>query len=162
MPQVLGRVIRELVHEKLTTIDEIEEITGRSASTVYRWMNDESEPYFSDVRRLIRNMKRPEARRAMLQRLAADLPLTIEWADDDADDLLGDVEDGRAGHEVLDRALLALDCVTHALSEGNEAIREQRLTANAYDSIQARLSEAIRYLSACRKMLERYRPDSGD
>jgi len=161
MPQVLGRVIRELVHEKLTTIDEIEEITGRSASTVYRWMNDESEPYFSDVRRLIRNMKNAEARRAMLQRLAADLPLTIEWSDDD-DDLGAEAEDGRAGHEVLDRALLALDCVTHALSEGNEAIREQRLTMNAYDSIQARLSEAIRYLSACRKMLERYRPGSGD
>ena len=158
MPRMLGQIIRELIDERLTSIDEIEEITGRSSSTVYRWMNEESEPYFSDVRRMIRQMKKPEAKREMLRRLSADLPLIIEWMEEQGGDDEAPPEEGHAGHEVLERALLALDCVTHALSEGNEAIREQRLSQEGYNSILTKLSEAVRYLTACRRMLEKYRP----
>ena len=36
---MFGRIIRHLLDNKMTTIKEIEEVTGRGSSTIYRWIN---------------------------------------------------------------------------------------------------------------------------
>lgn len=154
---MFGHIIRYLLDNKLTTIKEIEEVTGRGSSTVYRWINDESDPHHTDMRLLIRHLRNPEARRAVLNELTSDLPIVINWIADDAAAEAGTGAE-RDGHEVIERSLLALDCLTHALSEGNEALRRKELTKDAYVKLVSLVDETIRHLTASKNMLQRYAP----
>ncbi len=155
---MFGPIIRHLLDNKLTTIKEIEEVTGRGSSTIYRWINDESDPHHTDMRLLIRHMSNPEARRSILSLLTADLPIVINWViqepvpdrDDDA------AESG--GHEVLDRSLLALDCLTHALSEGNDALRRRKLTKESYIKLISLVDQTIHHLTSSKNLLQKYAP----
>ena len=155
---MFGPIIRHLLDNKLTTIKEIEEVTGRGSSTIYRWINDESDPHHTDMRLLIRHMSNPEARRSILSLLTADLPIVINWViqepvpdrDDDA------AESG--GHEVLDRSLLALDCLTHALSEGNDVLRRQKLTKESYIKLISLVDQTIHHLTSSKNLLQKYAP----
>ncbi len=63
---MIAMVIRRLLDAKLTTVKELEEVTGRGTSTIYRWLNGESEPQYSDVRLIVRHMRDPEAQRTTL------------------------------------------------------------------------------------------------
>lgn len=154
----VGVILRGLVNNGLTTVEEMEEISGKSASTIYRWMNEESEPQYSDMRRLFRGL-RPEARHSLIAQLSVDLPIVVNWLDDP--EVVGEIDPNSvdAGHEVAEKTLLALDCVTHLLSEQHEAIRQGRLTEDAYTSLMRLLKEAIQYLAASRILLERYKPE---
>ena len=76
---MFGTIIRMLLDDKHTTIKEIEELTGRASSTVYRWMNGESEPHATDIRLLVRHMKSEDARQTLLSILTSDLPVVISW-----------------------------------------------------------------------------------
>ena len=154
--------IRKLLDDKLTTIKEIEEVTGRGTSTIYRWMNGESEPHFMDMRLLVRQLSKPEARHSLVGMLTSDLPVIINWVEDEEpkepESPEANDEWRVQGHEVLDRSLLALDCLTHALSEGNEAIRKQKLTKESYVNLVTQVDRTIRHLTASKNMLNKYVP----
>ncbi len=155
---MFGPIIRHLLDNKLTTIKEIEEVTGRGSSTIYRWINDESDPHHTDMRLLIRHLSTPEAQRTILSLLTADLPIVINWiADEGTPDNENDPGE-RGGHEILDRSLLALDCLTHALSEGNEALRRQTLTKESYIKLLSLVDETIHHLATSKNMLQKYAP----
>ncbi len=151
---MFGHVIRHLLDNKLTTIKELEEVTGRGSSTVYRWINDESDPHHTDMRLMLRHMRNPDARRTTLGLLTSDLPVVINWIADDTEPQ-GDTRDG---HEVLDRSLIALDCLTHALSEGNDALRRKELTKESYIKLISMVDETIHHLTASKNMLNKYAP----
>ena len=63
---MFGSIVCQLLDQKLTTLKELEEVTGRGTSTVYRWKNGESEPHYTDMRLLIRHLGSPDARRSIL------------------------------------------------------------------------------------------------
>ncbi|MHC4217584.1 MAG: helix-turn-helix domain-containing protein [Planctomycetota bacterium] len=156
---MFGTIVRELLDQKLTSLKELEEVTGRGTSTIYRWINDETEPHFTDVRLLVRHLDKPEARHTLVGLLTADLPVVIDWLTEESRKDWGEESDvQRAGHEVLERSLFALDCLSDALSEGNEAIRKQELTKDAYVKIIALMDETIRHLTAGKNMLQKYSP----
>ncbi len=152
---MFGHVIRHLLDNKLTTIKEMEEVTGRGSSTIYRWINDESDPHHTDMRLLIRHIRNPSAGRTILGLLTSDLPVVINWVHDETppDESTGDE---RGGHEVLDRSLIALDCLTHALSEGNDALRRRELTKDSYIKLITLVDETIHHLTASKNMLNKY------
>jgi transcriptional regulator with XRE-family HTH domain len=155
---MFGTIIRDLLDRKLTTLKELEEVTGRGTSTIYRWINDETEPHFTDVRLLVRQLDKPKARHTLVGLLTSDLPIVIDWLTEEvrkSDDEAGGRIDG---HEVLERSLFALDCLSDALSEGNEAIRQQELTKESYVKIVTLIDETIRHLTASKNMLKKYSP----
>ncbi len=154
---MFGHVIRHLLDNKLTTIKEMEEVTGRGSSTIYRWINDESDPHHTDMRLLIRHIRNPNAGRTILSLLTADLPVVINWVSVETppDESTGDE---RGGHEVLDRSLIALDCLTHALSEGNDALRRRELTKDSYIKLITLVDETIHHLTASKQLLNKYVP----
>ena len=156
---MLGTIIRYLLDHKLTSIKEIEKVTGRGSSTIYRWMNGESQPQLLDMRLLIRNLGNVEARRTILELLTSDLPIVINWISDDE---LMTVKDGDGrqydGHEVLDKSLLALDCLSQALQEGHDAIRRQELPPDKYANLVKMVDDTIRHLTTSRTMLKKYAP----
>ena len=152
---MFGHIIRHLLDNKLTSIKEIEEVTGRGSSTVYRWINDESDPHHTDMRLMVRHIRNPDAGRTILGLLTADLPVVINWVHDETPPDDGP-SDGRGGHEILDRSLIALDCLTHALSEGNDALRRKELTKDSYVKLIALVDETIHHLTASKNMLNKY------
>lgn len=154
---MFGHIIRHLLDDKQTTIKEIEEVTGRGSSTIYRWINDESDPHHTDMRLLIRHLRNPGARRTILGLLTADLPVVINWITDDSE-TDNDTGTGRGGHEVIDRSLIALDCLTHALSEGNDALRRKELTKDSYVKLLSLVDETIHHLTISKNMLKQYAP----
>ncbi len=156
---MFGHIIRHLLDDKQTTIKEIEEVTGRGSSTIYRWINDESDPHHTDMRLLIRHMRNPDARRNILDLLTSDLPVVINWiADDSQIGSDGDTDTERGGHEVIERTLIALDRLTHALSAGNDALRRKELTKDSYVKLLSLVNETIHHLTASKNMLNKYAP----
>jgi transcriptional regulator with XRE-family HTH domain len=156
---MFGTIIRQLLDDKLTSLRELEEVTGRGTSTIYRWINDETEPHFTDVRLLVRHLERSEARHTLVGLLTADLPIVVDWLAEESRKDWGEETDAqRAGHEVLERSLFALDCLSDALSEGNEAIRKQDLSKASYVKIITLIDATIRHLTTAKNMLQKYSP----
>lgn len=155
---MFGTIVRQLIDQRLTTVKEIEEVTGRGTSTIYRWINGESEPHFMDMHLLIQQMADPRARRMIVGVLTSNLPVVISWIGEDEPDESVPQERRAAGTEVLERSLVALDCLSHALTEGNEAIRRQELTKDSYIKLVSLVDETIRHLTASKNMLQRYAP----
>ena len=157
---MFGTIIRHLMDQDLTTVAEIEEATGRSTSTVYRWMNDEVQPQYVDVRRLVRELPSMDARRKMVDLLMSDLPVVIDWLPDDEPGETAEFnDDERDGHEVVGRTLLALDCLTELLSAQHRAIRRQELTRQQYGELISLLDDTMRHLATSRRLIESYHPD---
>ncbi len=158
---MFGTIIRELLDRKLTTLKELEEVTGRGTSTIYRWINDESEPHFTDVRLLVRQLDKPEAKRTLVGLLTSDLPIVVDWLHDE-ELPKADPENPppTGGHEILERSLFALDCLSHVLTEGNESIRRQELTKESYVKVITLIYETILHLTTCKNMLKKYSPIS--
>ncbi len=59
---------------------------------------------------------------------------------------------------MIDRSLIALDCLTHALSEGNDALRRKELTKDSYVRLLSLVDETIHHLTTSKNMLEKYAP----
>ncbi|MHC4774054.1 MAG: hypothetical protein ACYTBR_02175, partial [Planctomycetota bacterium] len=54
----------------------------------------------------------------------------------------------------------ALDCLSHVLAEGNEAIRQQELSKESYVKVITLIDETILHLTTCKNMLKKYSPIS--
>ncbi|MCP3903171.1 MAG: hypothetical protein GY715_05990 [Planctomycetes bacterium] len=157
---MFGSIIRQLLDRKLTSIKEIETVTGRGSSTIYRWMDESSQPSLGDVRSLVGGLEKPEARQLLLGLLASDLPIVIEWIDDCASEAAEQAGPPRDGHELLEQTLLALDCISHVLNEGHNAIRERGLDDESFTAIVELTDQAVRHLTRTRTLLQRYRPQT--
>ena len=159
---MLATTIRHLLDSKLTSVKELETVTGRGTSTIYRWMSGESEPHYQDMRRLVRRLQKPEARRTLVGMLTSDLPIVVNWIPDEAhmteEKPEKQEEEERGGNEVLDRSLLALDCLSDALSEGNDAIRRKELTRASYIKLVTLVDETIHHLTSSKNLLKKYSP----
>jgi len=84
----------------------------------------------------------------------------IEWIDDCAATAEQKAGPPRDGHELLEQTLLALDCITHVLGEGHQAITARGLTDETYADIIDVLDQAVRHLTRTRTLLQRYKPPS--
>lgn len=153
-----GQMLKDLLDRKLTSVAEIEEVTGRGSSTVYRWLREESEPYASDIRRLVHSLRNIEARRALVAHLTVDLPIRVTWVEEDAA-LRASFEKSRErdGHDVVDMTLLALDTVSDLVVRERESIRtEPHLSRETYNGLVEMIETSVRYLNNTRLMLDKY------
>ncbi len=121
-------------------------------------MNEESEPHYMDMRLLVRQLNR-KARQSLVGLLTSDLPVVIDWMlAEDQTDSEGHAHDRGAGYEVLNRSLLALDYLSHALAEGNESLRKQELSNESYVELVGLVDQTIRHLTASKNLLHKYSP----
>jgi transcriptional regulator with XRE-family HTH domain len=154
-------IIKQLLERKLTTVREIEQVTGRGKSTVYRWMNDESEPQLSEMRKLIRHLENPEARHLIVAMLTADLPIVVNWLEThEAVERASEPAHVARGHDAMEYALLALDYVSDVLAKGYEAIRRGELSEDSYTDLVDRMDQSIQHLTVAKNLLKKYAPPS--
>ena len=151
-----GSIIRHLLDEKFTSLKELEEITGRGTSTIYRWMNGETEPHFTDMRLLVRRLPNPKARHTLVAMLTSDLPIVVSWVGED-DFVVKDSKGARHdGHDLLDRTIVALDCLTHIIAEEHDAVRDGNLSAESFAHLVTMMDDAVRHITSSKNLLQQY------
>jgi transcriptional regulator with XRE-family HTH domain len=152
---MLASTLQHLIQDKLVTVREVAELTGRGESTVYRWISGESQPDFEEVRLLTRRLKHAEARRRLAEMFTSGMPVTVEWR--------ADVEDsaGEGQREspaaALDAGLEALRDVADVLQREREMLRIGQVAESAAVRTIGSIDAAIRHLLVSKGILVRHR-----
>ena len=151
---MISGFINQLVEEKLTTIPELEEVTGRSASTIYRWINRESTPDCQDIHKILRYIKNPAATRKLLSLMTADLPVIIEWLEEQKQQAITTVPQRRAANrETVAVTILALECVADLLHQEHNALENDEVSDKEYTKLVGLIDDAMSYLMKSKQQL---------
>lgn len=81
MPLAEKGILETLIEEKLTSVEELATLSRRSESTVRRWVRRESWPDVIDFHLIMTGLRHDEARRRIVARMFAELPVAIAWSD---------------------------------------------------------------------------------
>ncbi len=152
-----GQIIRRLLDEKLTTLKEIEQVTGRGTSTLYRWMRGESEPHASDLRNLIRDIRDPRAKRFIVSLLTADLPIVVNWIEQEQS-ITQKLDAGKHHdqNDAVDTSIQAMRSVTDLIvAQRQSAQAGKQMTDQTYSELIRHIDDSISQLTLTRMLLDR-------
>lgn len=113
---MLATALQRLIDQKLTTARELGDLAGVSTSTVYRWINGESQPDFDAIRLLLRHLKNHKAQQEILSVFTSGTAWQLVYVDQDLDVN----QDGRID------AQDALDACINAVQHTAESLRHVR------------------------------------
>jgi len=150
---MIGDLLGELTRRRLTNVHEIAAVVQRGESTVYRWINNESQPDYRAIRRLVVGLQNAEARRRVLGHFVDPLPVALVWTEDDApSDARGDGPDSVEIDRLAGciRAIGRAGDVVGGLIEAREGRNHER--QDAADA-EHTLNDAIERLVDCRMRL---------
>ena len=151
---MISEFINLLIEEKSTTIAELEEVTGRSMSTIYRWINQESNPDCQDIHNMLRYLKNPTATRKLLNLLTADLPVIIEWLEENQKRALQTTSEKRAAsRETVAVTILALECVCELLRGQHDAFEDHEISDKEYAKLVGHTDDALAHLVESKQQL---------
>jgi len=145
---MLNSLLARLVEEKLTSVREIAELTGRGESTVYRWLSRQSQPDFDDIRLLVRHLNSTEAQQRLIELFASGLPIVIEWKDEQRP-----AEEQTDVFDALDFSLLALETFTDALARQRAIMRQSEQIEQGITESVALIDKTIQRLTTAKNIL---------
>ncbi len=120
---------QRLIDQKLTTARELGELAGVSTSTVYRWINGESQPDFDAIRLLLKHLKNHRAQQEILSVFTSGTAWQLLYVDHSLD--VND--DGRIdSQDALDACINAVESAASSL----KAIRTGTRTRSHLDADQ--------------------------
>ena len=122
---MISQVLDELVKRKAVSVQELCDATGRSESTIYRWLSGDTRPDFDDVFDMIRKLASTDARKELVLLLAQDLPVSIQWLEDAGS--LSDDAPKKPLLDVADLALLPNESMVQLLKRHHEALRDGKV-----------------------------------
>lgn len=64
---MIAQTLQRLINERLTTARELAEISGVAPSTIYRWINGDSQPDFHSIRLMLRHLPSRCAQQKLLE-----------------------------------------------------------------------------------------------
>ena len=111
---MLAKALQKLIDQQLTTAKEIGELAGVSTSTVYRWVNCESQPDFDSIRLLVRHLPKAEAQEIILSVFTAGTTWQMATLECDMD-VNGDGQID--AEDALDACIQAVKCSADALEQ---------------------------------------------
>lgn len=76
---MIADVLKKITYEGATNVHEIAEVTGRGESTVYRWINGESQPDFASICKLANHLPSVSARQQLLDYFTQSMPVAVHW-----------------------------------------------------------------------------------
>lgn len=122
---MISAALSNIIEQKLTTVGEISELAGVSPSTVYRWINGQTQPPYDAVRLLIRHLPDPQAQRVLLLYTIRGTPWQIRGPHENLD--IND--DGKIdGNDALDTMIRVVRNASTSLVQIREALRQKPLT----------------------------------
>jgi len=149
---MLAPTLQQLIESKLTTAQELAELSGVAPSTVYRWIAGESEPDFDAVRMLLRHLPRVEAQRAILTAFTAGTP----WQHYAIDAELDVNHDGRVDdNDALDASIEAVQAAGASLAAVREACKDRVLEADQAARVISMLNVVLRQCAVTQRILLR-------
>ena len=164
---VISQVLSELVHQKVTSVKEIADVTGRGESTVYRWLAGQSEPEFSEMVTLMRSVASPKVRKRLVDTFIKELPVQVEWLND-ADGALSPTATSQQRMDAVDLAVLAMASLVRVLIAQRPSLRGKELDDKDREETVELIEAAERHLDNCRMALlakggrRKAHPISGD
>lgn len=111
---MLATALQRLIDQRLTTARELGDLAGVSPSTVYRWINGESQPDFHAVRLMLRHLKNHKAQQELLSVFTAGTAWQLIYADSELDVN----NDGRIdAHDALDACISTVESSASTLKK---------------------------------------------
>lgn len=149
---MIAQLLLELTQERLCSVHDIARITERGESTVYRWINGESNPDYLSIRKLIIGIENQEAQRRLLDHFCGALPVAVAWVD------AGDPQRDRLSTlKVCMQAISEVaDAVSRVIDESEDADLAQEHVRHA----EKLIGHAVTELAGCRMHLNRSGPSS--
>ena len=147
---MLAQTLQMMIDKQWTHAREIGELAGVSTSTVYRWINGQSQPDFDSVRLLVRLLPNPQAQKALLSTFAAGTAWTFT-----STQLELDVnQDGQVDAEdALDASCQTVKTAGQSLIEVRDACRGKRLTADDTIALIAQLNHVVGQCTITQRIL---------
>ncbi len=149
---MIDTVLSQLVAQRVTSVKEICDITGRGDSTVYRWLSGQSEPEFSEMVALMRSVSSPEVRRALVDTFTKELPVRVEWLNDDA--TLHRDADTKARHDAMDLAVLAMASLVRVLVQQRPTLHGGQLDQTGREETIELIDAAMTHLGNCKVVMQ--------
>lgn len=148
---MLARTLQHLIDSKTTTAKEIGELAGVSTSTVYRWINRESQPDFDSIRLLVRHLPQPQAQEAILAVFTAGCHWQFTHAQVDLDVN----QDGKVDeNDALDACIETVRAACESMQEIRNGTRQGRdLTSDETLRILTLLNHVAQHCTITQRVL---------
>jgi transcriptional regulator with XRE-family HTH domain len=149
---MLAFTLQTLIERKMTTAQELADLSGVAPSTVYRWISGESEPDFDAVRLLLRHLPHVEAQRAILACFTAGTP----WQHFPIEVELDVNRDGRIDdNDALDAAIEAVQAAGDSLAAVREACKDRVIDADQVARVIHRINGVLCQCTITQRVLLR-------
>lgn len=127
----LGGILKTLDQQRVISAADVADATGASLSTAYRWMQGESEPPYSQLRALCRELPAEAAEQIVRDLIGS--RFTLIAAEDADPDINGD---GRVDvNDALDGAITCTRDANHMLEQVRDATRDGQITQKEVTTI---------------------------
>ena len=149
---MLAATLEQLIEQKLTSVDEIGELTGVASSTVYRWIAGQSQPDFETIRLLVRHIRNSDAQRALLTAFTAGTAWQMRYLHENLDVN----HDGRVdANDALDASIRLVRAAGDSLGRIRDACRDTPPTrVHAAEAVKV-LEEVIHQCCITQQVLVR-------
>ncbi len=149
---MIGHLLSDLVERKITSVKEIAALTDKGPSTIYRWLKGETQPDIAEVIHLIHHLSQTEGRKALVEMFAQGMPVRIEWLS--VDQTFEKVAKGRPPEDVLDLAMLTIECLSKVMLNQRQTFRDAEVSRELKSELSQLLSTAINYLALAQQVVE--------
>ena len=150
MARLIAPTLQKLIDDHTTTAKDLGEMAGVSSSTIYRWINGESEPDFDSIRLILHHLTDSNAQLAILTAFMAGTPWTVTNAAGNLDIN----HDGRIGPEdALDSAILCVSVASDSLQQIRTACRDGKVTQDDAQRVSQLLADVINQCSITQQVV---------
>jgi len=166
MRQPFHKVFSVLAAEHILSPKEVAFYTGKSGSTVYRWLRGDSTPDIDDFVDIVKAAE-PLARERLLAWLSQDLQMRVEWQRSEQDAALADRSLHEVTTEVKDKTLAVVEKFLEVVRwHETEVGPEQTLSPKQFAALEERLDDVLREVTHIKRlhharMIERRRARHG-
>ena len=148
---MIAATLQKMIADGITSAKEVSELTGVASSTVYRWLNEKSQPDFTAMSMLLRQLPHKEGQQRLLAaymagtawqfyQIEAEIDVNFDGKVDEEDALIASIESVRTASESLSRLRMTVDAI------------ENNQPADSHDVIQM-LNEVISHCNVVQQIL---------
>lgn len=150
MARLLAPTLQKLIDSNATSAKDLGEMAGVSSSTIYRWINGESEPDFDSIRLILHHLPDPHSQLAILTAFIAGTPWTVTQNGGELDIN----HDGRVGTEdALDAAIQCVSVASESLQQIRTACRDGKVSQTEASHVAQLLADVINQCSITQQVV---------
>ena len=143
-------VLQKLIHNRHTSIRELQQLTGRSLSTVYRWLSGQADPSWRDIQRMLSGMRSVTAQQEILRVFTSELPVAMMWTQIETPTKQNG--HNKTTRDEIDLTLAAVHTATDLLQLQRQLVLQKCVSSETYQEMAGRVDTAINQLLTSREL----------